>query len=115
MYPHGRTINGPLRINREGDGTSKVTYCNRITMQEVQIKEVIISDDILGLFDVDFDDLNLNKVPGKLDPSQEDKVIMKKAESGIQYVDSHYMLPLPFRKRDIQMPFNRNQAVKRAS
>jgi len=40
---------------------------------------------------------------------------MKKAESRIQFVVGHYMLPLPFREHDIQVPFNRNQVVNRAS
>ena len=115
MYLHGWTINGPLHLQHSESGILEVTDCNRINVHEVKVKEVMTTGDILRLFDSDFEDLRRPDLPGKLGPSQEDALFLKTAESEIQKLDGHYVLPLPFRNPDIVLPSNRNQAVKRAN
>jgi hypothetical protein len=65
------------------------------------------------MFELDFSDME--NPPGKLGPSCEDVIFLKKTESSVQYIDGHYTLPLPFRDSYITMPNNRSQAVKRAN
>jgi hypothetical protein len=115
LYPHGWTINGSLKIKQPKDGTTGVTYCNRINVHEVQLKQLITPGDVLRMFDAELGYVPDNDVPGKLGLSQEDKSFMRKAELCIQHIDGHYVLPLPFRESNIQLPYNREQAVKRAS
>jgi len=73
------------------------------------------TNDLLRFFDSDFGDLNTNGVPGKLGLSRWDNIFLKKAASGIRYADGHSILPLLLRKSGVTMPFDRNQALKRAS
>ena len=113
LYPHGWTINGPLQITAHGpDHMSS----HRISIRELEsFKETFSPSSILKLFELDFNELYTDQVPGALGPSQEDTIFLQKAEDTIQYVDGHYMLPLPFRDNNIIMPNNREQAVKRAA
>ena len=46
--------------------------------------------------------------------SKEDEKFLKIMENNVKLVGGHYELPLPFRNKEISMPNNREQAVKRA-
>ena len=76
------------------------------------VKEVFSPQAIQQMFELDFNDRKCS--PDERGYSQEDKKFISKVEKNIQRRDGHYVIPLPFRSFDINMPNNRNQALKRA-
>lgn len=107
---HGWTVNGPLQVDLQ---SSSFFNSNRITVKEVEsIKEVMTPQSVLTMFELDFNDRSKNSDSYGL--SQEDKAFLETVSQGIQHVNGHYELPLPFRNPDVSLPNNRHQAVKRA-
>ena len=104
LYPHGWTIIGPLNTNHD----TVHAFFNRINVQEISFRE-----NILHLLGQDF--LDAYSPPGKLGLSQEDIIFLKQAEANVKLIDGHYVLPLPFRDVNKNMPNNREQVVKRAN
>ena len=45
--------------------------------------------------------------------SQEDQRFMSIMNNNCQRVDGHYQLPLPFRNKDLKMPYNKKMAIQR--
>ena len=73
-------------------------------------KEIDISNCLEKMYNImDFPDLSNDKATF----SHEDKRFMDLMGSSIYKQDSHYHLPLLFRKVDLTMPNNRNYALKR--
>lgn len=85
-------------------------------MREVKTsKEIIAPKTLLRMFEMDFNDHTVTKVPDERGHSQEDKRFLDMAEKGVNNVNEHYQIPLPFRQQDVYMPNNKEQAVKRAN
>lgn len=76
------------------------------------MKETVSPQAIQQMFELDFSDHKSG--PDKCSYSQEDKRFMAVIEEGIQRHNGHYVIPLPFRKSQLTMPNNRDQALKRA-
>lgn len=109
---HGWTLTGPLQV-KDASTHGNVT-CHRITVREVEpVKEVISPQAIQQMFEMDFNDHKYG--PDEYSYSQEDKRFIREVERGIRHQDGHYVIPLPFRKPQMTMPNNRDQALKRAS
>ena len=112
LYRHGWTINGPLHVMYEPKKQS--VTCNRIIFNEVvSINESIQPQAILRMFELDFSEQDIGKVPGEHGYSQEDRKFLKIAQKGMRSVDGHYELLLPFRDPNLPLPNNRQQAVAR--
>ena len=110
---HGWTVSGPLRIETN-PGNNKIT-ANRITVREVETsKEVIAPETLLRMFEMDFNDHAIGKVPDQRGHSPEDRKFLKMAENRVRHVSGHYEIPLPFHRQDVTMPNNKEQAIKRA-
>ena len=110
---HGWTVSGPLHLTTE-PLTNTVT-ANRITVRQVEnIKEIITPKSLMNMFELDFSEHAHNNLPEALGYSQEDKEFLITVENGIRLTSGHYEIPLPFRHSDVNLPNNREQAVKRA-
>ena len=106
---HGWTLTGPLQV-KDTPTPGNIT-CHRIMVREVEpVKEVIPAQAIQQMFELDFNDHRYG--PDECSYSQEDKKFIKEVEQGIRHQDAHYVIPLPFRKPQMTMPNNRDQALK---
>ncbi|XP_068749086.1 uncharacterized protein [Montipora capricornis] len=105
---HGWTVSGPLHIV-----TAPIT--NKITVREIEnLKEIITPESLLQLFELDFNERASSNFPKDLSYSQEDRKFLAKVSDGIKHTGGHYEIPLPFRKSEVKLPNNRQQALKRA-
>ena len=110
---HGWTVSGPLHLTTE-PLTNKVT-ANRITVREVEnIKEIITPKSLMNMFELDFSEHAYNNLPEAMGYSQEDKRFLTTVTNGVQLKLGRYEIPLPFRHSEVNLPNNREQAVKRA-
>ena len=110
---HGWTVSGPLHLSSK-PSTNKVTV-NRITVKEIEsIKEIITPKSVLQMFELDFSENASNNLPEELGHSQEDRRFLTEVSKGIRLTEGHYEIPLPFRQSEVDLPNNRQQAVKRA-
>ena len=113
-HRHSWTVSGPLRVKYKQD--TSVLTANRITVREIEtVKEIVTPKTLLKMLELDFNDHTPSKFPDERGYSQEDQMFLDKAEHGIQKVEGHYEIPLPFRHPDVNMSNNREQAVKRAT
>ena len=65
-------MSGPLRIDTNRD--SNTITANRITVHEVETsKEIMAPETLLRMFEMDFNDHSIAKVPEKRGHSQEDR------------------------------------------
>ena len=111
---HGWTINGPIQVKFNSENQTLV--CNRISVQEVEtVKEIINPDRILRMFEMDFNEYYSDTLPNERGHSQEDLKFLNIVQQDIQFVDGHFILPLPFKNSDVQFPNNKCQAIKRAN
>ena len=69
---------------------------------------------MLKTFELDFNENASNNLPKELGHSQEDRRFLTKVSKGIRLTEGHYEIPLPFRQSEVDLPNNRQQAVKRA-
>ena len=108
---HGWTLSGPLQVkNRSYPGTIS---SHRITVQEMEsVKEIVSPQAIQQMFQLDFNDQKIGA--NERGYSQEDKRFIGIVREGIQYHNGHYVIPLPFRKSNVVMQNNKDQAAKRA-
>ena len=107
---HGWTINGPLEVEVNQDTVT----CNRIIMQEMeQVKEVPQPSAVMMRLEQDFSEHDHGSVPGELGYSKEDIKFLSIAKMCKKDETGHFEIPLPFRKEDIMMPNNRDNAVSR--
>ena len=110
---HGWTVSGPLQVTTE-TSTNKVTV-NRIVVREMErIKEIVTPTSLLKMFELDFNEHTSKNLPEDLGHSQEDRIFLKTVSNGIKLTSGHYQIPLPFRQSEVDLPNNREQAVKRA-
>jgi hypothetical protein len=111
---HGWTICGPLEVTSTSN-TDEIS-ANRIMIQEVEsFKEIMTPASVLHMFEKDFNDHKVEKYPNERGLSQEDLIFMDRAEQEIVFKDDHYTLPLHFREECVEMPNNREVAMKRLS
>ncbi|XP_046557263.1 uncharacterized protein LOC124266512 [Haliotis rubra] len=112
LYKHGWTINGPLHVKFNSERNTLV--CNRVILcEKSSVKECLAPSTIVRIFERDFSEQDLGKVPGEKGYSREDRRFMETAEEQVKYVNGHYELPLPFRD-DTLCANNRTQAQSRA-
>ena len=72
---------------------------HRVAVHEIESsKEIISPERILSILESDFN-YGRPTSPGERGPSQEDLLFLKTATDGIQTVDGHYVLSLPFRDK----------------
>ena len=84
-------------------------------MREVEsIKEIVSPRSLLKMFELDFSGKASSNLPEELGHSQEDRRFLTKVSNGIGLTAGHYEIPLPFRQSEVDLPNNREQAVKRA-
>jgi len=67
------------------------------------------------MMQMDFNDHTVSKAPDERGLSQEDRKFLSMVERETKVVDGHYQVPLPFRRHDVIMPNNKEQAIKRAN
>jgi hypothetical protein len=122
--PLGWRIIGPIGGNELAD-TTMGCYRIRFTLplesslnevssnlhfaEKNSFKEIDISHCLEKMYNMDFPEIRNDKATF----SHEDKRFMDLMDSSIYKQDSHYHLPLPFRKVDLTMSNNRNYALKR--
>ena len=111
---HGWTVSGPLRI--ETDQDSEKIIANRITVREVEMqREIMAPKTLLQMFEMDFNDHTVSKVPDERGLSQEERKFLNMAAKETKVVNGHSQIPLPFRHNDVIMPNNKEQATKKAN
>lgn len=66
------------------------------------------------MFKLEFNEDTSKNLPEELGHSQEDRRFLKTVSTGIKLTSGHYQIPLPFRRSEVDVPNNREQAVKRA-
>ena len=105
---HGWTVSGPLHLTSE-------PFTNKVTVREIEsVKEIITPKSLLKMFELDFSENASNNLPEELGHSQEDRRFLRKVTKDIRLTEGHYEIPLPFRQSEVDLPNNRQQAVKRA-
>ena len=125
----GWCIVGPITTSRN-DGSVK---CHRTAAKDVASGKIaphhFVLDDELKIKDVGIEEMLERKyysdvcecnhllaksILGNIeDISREDRKFLNIFEIGIKKDGAHYKVPLPFKNIGIQLPDNRNQAVKR--
>ena len=123
----GWSIVGPVAKSNTplGDHALNST-CHRILAREIipgsrnsqlsflfngKTKEIINPSAISQMFELDFIE---HKNAQRHGLSKEDRKFLQIAEEGIhQYKDGHYELPLPLKNEDIELPNNRDAALRR--
>jgi hypothetical protein len=117
----GWTIVGPLYLS---DNENEVV-CHRIVVQEIgsdkpsehhfmveeSVKELVTPESLNKMFELEFNERHCQKEQY----SQEDKRFMEKIQRDTEYVNGHYVIPLPFRDDDVHMPSNKEQVILRAN
>lgn len=76
------------------------------------VKEVISPQDLNRMMDLEFNERTDNFEAAY---SREDQRFIQILEDGVLRKNGHFIMPLPFRKDDVRMPENREQAEVRAS
>ncbi|KAK3737369.1 hypothetical protein QZH41_002291 [Actinostola sp. cb2023] len=109
---HGWTVSGPLHIQPQATSQGCNATSHRITVQELESIKEVITQSVMTMFELDFNDHSSTSDDSSL--SQEDKEFLSIADQGTRRVDGHYELPLPSRDPNVVMPNNRVQAEKRA-
>jgi len=119
----GWAIVGPLYMCNEEHST---VNCHRVTAMEVcsgrhldhhfmvenKVREIVTPQVLNKMFELDFSQRSDDKEQGH---SQEDKKFLKIVTQGIWHTeDSHYEIPLPFRRDDVHFPENKEQVLQRA-
>ena len=66
------------------------------------------------MMELDFSENASNNLPEELGHSQEDRRFLTKVTKDIRLTEGHYEIPLPFQQSEVDLPNNRQQAVKRA-
>jgi len=85
---------------------------------EREVKEITLEEMFQRMYKNDFSDLkgvlenNLTDISGS-DVSVENRKFSEIVENGTYKINNHYVVPLPFRDKDLEMPNNRSQALKR--
>ena len=106
---HGWTVSGPLEVSEGSDCATS----NRIMIRPTEkMKDLSLEQSIQRMFEADFNDRKVG--PDAREYSQEDKKFLRITRENMRIVNGHYELPLPFKNPNVQMPNNREQAVKRA-
>ena len=81
----------------ETDKSCSTITVNRITAGEVEFnKEIIAPGSLLSIFEMDFNEHTVSKVPDECGYSQEDRTLLDMLEKGVRNVNGHYEIPLPF-------------------
>ena len=75
------------------------------------VKDHSISEALQSMYNLEFVERNGESVA----PSIEDDRFMKLMRDEVKMENGHYVLPLPFRSEDINMPDNHGQAVRRCN
>ena len=107
-YMHGWSINGPVEVLCSNNRV----ICNRVSVNELRVKETLKSD-VLDILNQDFKDLCDPSALYDAGLSQEDRQFLSIVEPHTQHVNGHFVMPLPFRNPDFRFPFNRNFAFRR--
>ncbi len=108
---HGWTIYGPLEMHGISSG---IVSSNRIVVREIErSREQMTPASALRLLERDFAE-DRPTFPDEREMSIEDRRFLAIMESGTNFQNGHYMLPLPFRENDVIMPNNIVAVTKRA-
>ena len=114
VFATAEQFSGPLRV--EIDQDSEKIIAHRITMREVEVQgKIMAPKTLLQMFDMDFNDHAVSKVPDKRRLSQDDRKFLNMVAKETKVVNGHYQTPLPFRHNDVIMPNNKEQAARRAN
>jgi hypothetical protein len=94
----GWSLNGPLESKK-----------NNVLVNRIKVEPRNLEQMLQQMYDHDFQDVNSseNKI------SMEDRKWKEKVESSITYKEGHYQIDLPFRDDNVNMPFNKELAIKR--
>ena len=119
----GWAVVGPRYMCNEEHPT---VNCHRVAAMEVcsgrhldhhfvvenKVREIVTPQALNKMFELDFSERTDDKEQGH---SQEDKKFLKIVTQGIRHTeDSHYEIPLPFRRDDVRFPDNKEQVLQRA-
>lgn len=93
---------------REVIGAQSNKVCHFLT--PTKTKELLALSQVQRMFELDF--VEVDESDEYL--SAQDKLFLQKVESGIKRSeDGHYVIPLPFKTREVSLPNNRLQALSR--
>ncbi|XP_068240985.1 uncharacterized protein [Palaemon carinicauda] len=113
LYHHGWTVSGPLHFKYSSKKNS--ISCHLVFLQEVErVKECFLPAAVVHMFERDFSEKDVGRVPDEKGLSQEDQQFLKEVAKNLQFTNGHYQLLLPFRTNKVNLVNNREQAVKRA-
>lgn len=96
VFATAEQFSGPLRV--EIDQDSEKIIAHRITVREVEVQgEIMAPKTLLQMFEMDFNDHAVSKVPDKRGLSQDDRKFLNMVAKETKVVNGHYQTPLPFR------------------
>ena len=117
----GWTVVGPMsklpcEVNENSPRTFATSVCeSRCDISfavQAQVKEVITPETLRGFIDSEFSEPPCAK-DQKI--SLEDTQFIRKLDNGVELVDGHYQLPLPFREDKVIMPDNKEHVKRKMS
>ncbi|VDI00950.1 Hypothetical predicted protein [Mytilus galloprovincialis] len=103
----GWVINGPLDVVNTDQVVGMFVSSNRITANQIFPS---LEDQLCNHFNYDFSERTIDD---ENEPSKEDKQFLDIASKSSSLVNGHYVIDLPFKSKDVQMPNNRKQAEQR--
>ncbi|CAG2235127.1 unnamed protein product [Mytilus edulis] len=103
----GWVINGPLDVVNTDQVVGMFVSSNRITANQIFPS---LEDQLRNHFKYDFSERTIDD---ENEPSKEDKQFLDIVSKSSSLVNGHYVIDLPFKSKDVQMPNNRKQAEQR--
>ena len=103
---HGWAVHGPYTLS---DGT---VSAHRVSTCELSAIEKPTPHSMMHVLEREF--LEEESSPDQKGQSQDDLKFLEVVESGVQFHDGHYEIPLPLRNPNTILPDNRSMALRRA-
>ena len=117
----GWCVVGPLEVTESSttdfscrrtsiDASTNSLSKHHFVIEKQDSEDTSIKELLTKMYDSEF----IEKHCEKKSLSQEDRMFLSIMENNCQLIEGHYQLPLPFRNKNIQMPYNKSMAVLRA-
>ena len=82
---------------------------------KTDVREIGIQEILDKTYNEEFAEVSFTRSKKKREMLQQDMRFMKILDEGTKLKDRYYQIPLPFRQKDVRLPYNKYQAAQRFS